>query len=193
MEQYPSVEMTISRLEATHTEATSTRCPSCAQLQIFEHQLTTCPDCTATTAIMRLLDMQGPRSLSDATIETTVTRVSPGNYALGYLVDGVFNVFYVGRSDADVRRRLHQWVDAPSCHPKDGRSEDASWGLSRWGHGLGNPCPGVDTPYSHFAYSYARTAEDAYAKEWRNYDAFGGGDGLDNDRQPVLAAGTAAE
>ena len=41
--------------------------------------------------------------------------------------------------------------------------------------------------YTRFAYSYARSAKEAYAKEWRNYDAFGGSHGLDNDREPSRA------
>jgi hypothetical protein len=47
----------------------------------------------------------------------------------------------------------------------------------------------ADTRYTRFAFSYARTAEEAYAKEWRNYDSFGGGCSLDNRAQPVSAAG----
>ena len=47
----------------------------------------------------------------------------------------------------------------------------------------------AETSYTRFAYSYARSAEEAYAKEWRNYDAFGGSHGLDNERQPVSATG----
>jgi hypothetical protein len=46
----------------------------------------------------------------------------------------------------------------------------------------------AETSYTRFAYSYARTAEEAYAKEWRNYDAFGGGCGLDNRAHPISAA-----
>jgi hypothetical protein len=45
----------------------------------------------------------------------------------------------------------------------------------------------ADGDYTRFAFSYARSAEEAYAKEWRNYDAFGGGRGLDNEAQPVLS------
>ena len=47
----------------------------------------------------------------------------------------------------------------------------------------------AESSYTHFAYSYARSADEAYAKEWRNYDAFGGSHGLDNETQPVWAAG----
>jgi hypothetical protein len=47
----------------------------------------------------------------------------------------------------------------------------------------------AETSYTRFAYSYARSAEQAYAEEWRNYDAFGGSHGLDNETQPVSAVG----
>jgi hypothetical protein len=47
----------------------------------------------------------------------------------------------------------------------------------------------AETSYTRFAYSYARSAEQAYAEEWRNYDAFGGSHGLDNETQPVSAIG----
>ena len=43
----------------------------------------------------------------------------------------------------------------------------------------------VESSYTHFAYSYARSAEEAFAKEWRNYDAFGGGRELDNETPPI--------
>ena len=48
----------------------------------------------------------------------------------------------------------------------------------------------AESSYTRFAYSYARSAGEAYAKEWRNYDAFGGGHGLDNETQPASAAAT---
>jgi len=57
----------------------------------------------------------------------------------------------------------------------------------------------AESSYTHFAYSYARSADEAYAKEWRNYDAFGGRRGLDNEAEPIsvihsmnLSANTAA-
>ena len=64
--------------------------------------------------IMQLLEMNGSYPLTDAAVEETVTRTSPGNYALGYMDGSTFTVFYIGRSDSDVRTRLHEWVDAPS-------------------------------------------------------------------------------
>jgi hypothetical protein len=43
----------------------------------------------------------------------------------------------------------------------------------------------AESSYTHFAYSYARSADEAHAKEWRNYDAFGGTHGLDNESEPI--------
>lgn len=63
---------------------------------------------------MATLDMQGPYALTSTGIDSAVTRTSAGNYALGYTNDdGVFVVQYVGRSDSDVRARLHNWVSTP--------------------------------------------------------------------------------
>jgi hypothetical protein len=145
---------------------------------------------------MRSLEMSGSYLLSDEAIDEALTRTSPGNYALGYLDDDAFRVFYVGRSDFDVRRRLHEWVGMPSRDQTYASPAKAPWGARRLG-----PLP-VDVPalarvgnaddgYTRFAFSYAGSAEEAYAKEWRNYDAFGGGHGLDNEAQPV-SAGQAA-
>jgi len=60
---------------------------------------------------MASLGMEGPYELDTETIETNVTRTSPGNYALGRKnEEGTFLVGYVGRSDSDVRARLKSWV-----------------------------------------------------------------------------------
>lgn len=139
---------------------------------------------------VRALGMSGPHLLSDAAITETLERVSPGNYALGYMDGESFGVFYVGRSDADVRQRLRDWVGMPSPKERYSASAKAPWGLHRRGRlpvdspalrQVGN----VDTRYTHFAYSYATSPDDAYAKEWRDYDAFGGRRGLDNQTQPT--------
>ena len=146
---------------------------------------------------MRSLEMNGSYLLSDDAIDEALARTSPGNYALGYMDGDTFNVFYVGRSDADVRQRLHEWVGMPSRYENHASLAKASWGMHRRG-----PLP-VDAPaldrvgnaessYTRFAYSYARSAEEAYAKEWRNYDTFGGSHWLDNETRPVYAAATGA-
>lgn len=59
---------------------------------------------------MASLDMHGPYNLTNEEIDKQVTRISPGNYALGYSKDNSFYVSYVGRSDADVNDRLKDWV-----------------------------------------------------------------------------------
>lgn len=60
---------------------------------------------------MATLGMNGPYKLNAATIDTQVTKTSPGNYALGKNdEDGTFRVGYVGRSDSDLYARLKSWV-----------------------------------------------------------------------------------
>jgi hypothetical protein len=142
---------------------------------------------------LRSLEMSGSYPLSNEAIDAALKRTSPGNYALGYLDGDTFNVFFVGRSDSDVRRRLHEWVDMPSRSENYASPAKASWGLHHRGPlpvdaaSLGHVgC--AESSYTRFAYSYARSAEDAYAKEWRNYDDFGGSHGLDNETQPVPVA-----
>jgi hypothetical protein len=116
---------------------------------------------------MGRLEMNGPYPLTAAAIDARLPRISPGNYALGYLDGDTFLVFFVGRSDFDVKRGLHDWVGAPTRARVGGRADDG---------------------YTHFAYSYAPSAEAAFGKEWRNYDDFGGYDGLDNADPPSQAA-----
>jgi hypothetical protein len=143
---------------------------------------------------MQSLEMSGSYPLSDEAIDQVMTRTSPGNYALGYMDGETFSVFYVGRSDSDVRQRLHEWVGMPSRYEKLASPAKASWRVHRRGPlpvdapALGRVAS-VESSYTRFAYSYARSAEEAYAKEWCNYDAFGGSRGLDNETQPASPAG----
>ena len=139
---------------------------------------------------LRLLEMAGSYLLSDEGIDEALTRTSPGNYALGYMDGDAFTVFYVGRSDSDVRQRLHDWVGMPSRYEAYASSAKAPWRV----HGrrqlpMDGPAPGrvgnAEGSYTRFAYSYAGSPEAAYAKEWRNYDAFGGSGSLDNETQPT--------
>ena len=169
-------------------------CFWCGRLHPGEHQLSVCPACTEKYSTLRSLEMSGSYPLSDEAIDEALKRTSAGNYALGYMDGGTFNVFYVGRSDSDVNQRLHEWVGMPSRYEKYASPAKASWGVHRrGGFPLDAPALGrvgnAETSYTRFAYSYARSAEEAYAKEWRNYDAFGGSHGLDNETQPVSAAG----
>ncbi len=143
---------------------------------------------------MGSLEMKGSYPLTDAAIDAMLTRTSPGNYALGYLDGDTFMVFYVGRSDSDVKHRLHEWVGAPSSYDRYAPSTRAAWGVHRRGllpldvAAQGRVGVAVDSSYTRFAYSYAPSAEAAFEKEWRNYDDFGGSDGLDN-AAPRLDAG----
>jgi hypothetical protein len=139
---------------------------------------------------LRLLEMAGSYLLSDEGIDEALTRTSPGNYALGYMDGDTFTVFYVGRSDSDVRQRLHDWVGMPTRYDGYASSAKAPWEVhSQRQLPMGGPALGrvgsSGGSYTRFAYSYARSPEDAYAKEWRNYDAFGGSGSLDNETQPA--------
>jgi hypothetical protein len=187
----PIVPVPIPWLEAPASPLVS--CFWCEELHLGEHPLSVCPACTARFATLRSLEMSGSYPLSDDTIDEAMTRTSPGNYALGYMDDDVFNVFYVGRSDSDVRQRLHEWVGMPSRFENYASLAKAPWQLHRRGRfPLDTPAQGrvgnAESSYTRFAFSYARSADEAYAKEWRNYDAFGGSHGLDNQRQPSSAA-----
>ena len=59
---------------------------------------------------MATTGLDGPYTLSREKIDSVVTRTSPGAYALGEMKDNTFYISYVGRSDDDVNRRLHEWV-----------------------------------------------------------------------------------
>jgi hypothetical protein len=169
-------------------------CFWCERLHRGAHPLSVCSRCAAGFSTMRVLEMSGSYPLSDEAIDETLTRTSPGNYALGYMDGGTFSVFYVGRSDSDLKRRLHEWVGMPSGHEAYASDAKAPWALRRRGSlPVDAPMLGhvgsSDPRYTRFAYSYAHSADEAYAKEWRNYDAFGGNRGLDNEAQPVSAPG----
>jgi hypothetical protein len=139
--------------------------------------------------------MNGSYPLTHAAIDQMMSRTSPGNYALGYMDGATFAVFYVGRSDSDVRRRLHRWVGAPSRYTRYAPAFKAAWSSRRVGIlPLSSPmldrvgaC--ADTSYTHFAYSYAHSAEAAFEKERRNFEDFGGSGALDNETAPISAAG----
>jgi len=167
-------------------------CFWCERPHPGEHPLSVCPGCAVRLATMRLLEMSGSYPLTAEAIDDVLVRKLPGNYALGYMDGDVFSVFYVGRSNSDVRRRLREWVGKPASYGRFASPAKAAWGLHRRGlHPVGSPAPGRvcnhENSYTRFAYSYAGSAEDAYAKEWRNYDTFGGLQGLDNEVQPVAA------
>ena len=192
MEQSEGRDFTDGRSEIVQEASPLVSCFWCERLHPGEHPLSVCPACAARYSTMRSLEMSGSYPLSDEAIDEALTRTSPGNYALGYMDGDTFSVFYVGRSDSDVRQRLHEWVGMPSRYENYASPAKASWGLHRRGQfPVDAPALGrvgnAESSYTRFAYSYARSAEEAYAKEWRNYDAFGGSHGLDNETQPVSA------
>lgn len=165
-------------------------CFWCERLHPGEHPLSVCSACTAGFSTMRSLEMSGSFPLSDEAIDETLMRTSPGNYALGYMDGDAFVVFYVGRSDGDLRQQLHDWVGMPSRYERYASPAKAPWREHRRGPlPVGTPASArvenAESSYTHFAYSYARSADEAHAKEWRNYDAFGGTCGLDNESEPI--------
>lgn len=155
------------------------------------HPVSVSPPGSGTSLTMRLLEMNAFYPLHAAAIDDALTRRAPGNYALGYSDGDAFSVFYVGRSDLDLARCLHEWVGVPSLVERFCAAAQAAWHTHSGGWlPVGTPSLGrvgsVDSAYTHFAFSYARSAEESYAKEWRNYDAFGGHHNLDNETHPML-------
>ena len=201
MEQSEGGNFVGSQSEIVHEASLQVSCSSCGRLHQVEHPLDFHPVCPACTGRypMGSLEMSGFYPLSDKAIDDAVTRVSAGNYALGYMDGTTFMVFYVGRSDSDVKQRLHDWVDAPSRSRKYAPSAKAAYGYRHRGPlPLGVPALdcvgiGVDSSYTCFAFSYARSAEAAFEKECRNYHDFGGSDGLDNETHPVSTPGRSGE
>jgi hypothetical protein len=54
--------------------------------------------------------LDGPFVLTNTKIDSVVTEISPGTYALGRVKDdGTFVISYIGRSDSDLNSRLHNW------------------------------------------------------------------------------------
>ncbi len=88
------------------------------------------------------LNMYGAYALNSEEVKKRVDPNKKGNYAFGTLgEDGMFYVYYVGRSDTDLQAEIIA------------RSSDF-------------------TQLSHFMYSYASSAKEAYEKECKNYHDF---------------------
>ena len=198
MEQSEGGDFVDDQSEIAHQASLQVSCIWCGRLHQVERPLEfhpVCPTCTGRFP-MGSLEMSGSYPLSHEAIDEMVSRTSPGNYALGYMDGTTFMVFYVGRSDSDVKRRLHEWVGAPSRYEMYAPSAKAAYGHRHRGPlPLGAPAPdrvgiGVDSSYTSFAYSYARSAEAAFEKECRNYQDFGGSDVLDNEADPVSTPGS---
>ena len=201
MEQSEGEDFVGGQSEIVHEASLQVSCIRCGRLHQGERPLEfhpVCPSCTETYP-MGSLEMSGSYPLSDKAIDDAVTRVSAGNYALGYMDGTTFMVFYVGRSDSDVKQRLHDWVDAPSRSGKYAPSAKAAYGYHHRGPlPVGVPALdrvgiGVDSSYTRFAFSYAGSAEAAFEKECRNYHDFGSSGGLDNEAHPVSTPGGSGE
>ena len=54
--------------------------------------------------------LRGAYSLTEKGLNENVTRQLPGAYALGRSANGKFYIDYVGRSDSDVKKRLHDHI-----------------------------------------------------------------------------------
>ena len=179
----------MSSSEVLIPEDPHVRCFWCEHPHRGEHPLAVCPACTVRLATMRLLEMSGSYPLTAEAIDDVLKRKSPGNYALGYLDGDAFSVFYVGRSDSDVRKDVCGWVDKPATYGRFWSPNKATWRIQP-GRRVPGESPALGQVgndgkgYTRFAYSYAGSADEAYAKEWRNYDFFGGHHGLDNEAQP---------
>lgn len=64
--------------------------------------------------------LHGPYRLTFDAIDAAVVRTSPGVFALGYAdADGRFCVNHVGRSDADVKIRLRDFIGSDSLFKYD--------------------------------------------------------------------------
>jgi hypothetical protein len=127
--------------------------------------------------------------LDAATITDVVNRVTPGNYTLGYRVGSSFAGLYIGRSDSDVGARLLDWVGTPSVPERRRPSSPTPWSpranaLRGPANARSSPALGADTPYTHFAFSYAASALAAFERQCRAYHDLGGADALDNRHHP---------
>lgn len=203
MQQELGVDLTQSVSRVVRESSRLASCFWCETLHRAALPLSVCPRCIERYRLrgfpMGLLGMDGPFPLTDEAIDDALLRTSPGNYALGYMEDGVFVVFYVGRSDVDVRRRLHDWVGTPSRYERYAPSTRAACGTRLRGFppldtpALDRVGMGVDSGYTRFAYSYTPTAHAAFAEECRNYHDFGASRGLDNETHPVPMPGSSAE
>lgn len=178
--------------EATMEERLLVTCTWCRRLHPVEDPLEfnpVCPSCAERYPVGSL-EMKGPYPLSHDAIDDALTRRSAGNYALGYLDGDVFVVFYVGRSDSDVKQALHDWVGMPSRYKAYAPSSKAGCGARHRGPlpfdvpALAGVGMNVDSSYTRFAFSYARSAAAAFEEECRNYQDFGGSAGLDNESVP---------
>jgi len=181
-------------------KAAMASCFWCEALHRAARPLSVCPGCVEnlrrSSFPMGLLHMSGPFPLTDEAIDEALLQTSPGNYALGYMDGDAFVVYFVGRADSDLRRRLHDWVGTPSRYERYAPSTRAPCGTRVRGFPLlDTPAlervgMDVDSSYTRFAYSYTSSADAAFAEECRNFHDFGADHGLDNETHPIARPGS---
>ena len=190
MQQHHDCDRTEGQSKNGPAQSHLVPCFWCERIHPGRHPLSVCPGCVTTLT----LGMRGSYPLNDEAIDDALSRTSPGNYALGFMDGGNFAVFYVGRSDSDVRQRLHDWVGTPSQYVAFASPAKASWGAHQRGQ-LPVDVPAlsrvenVESSYTHFSYRYAASAESAFENELRNFNYFGGKNVLDNETEPIRATG----
>jgi hypothetical protein len=166
-------------------------CFWCTTLHPAAHALSVCAPCTAAYKgeqfAMRSLEMERSYPLEADTVDEIVSRHAPGNYALGYLEGATFTVFYVGHSDSDVWHSLRAWVGRPSHPERHGSAMPASRGCrtlrrTPWDAllpmSVGSDAP---SPYTRFAYNYARPPDAPFATGPRGFDELCGRLGRGNE------------
>ena len=105
MYQSEGRESTEGRSEIGQEASPHVSCVWCERLHPGDHPLSVCPNCAARYLTMRTLEMSGSHPLSDDAIDKAPTRTSPANHGLGYMDGDRLRVFYVERSNSDVRER----------------------------------------------------------------------------------------
>ena len=112
---------------------------------------------------MGSLNMTGPYDFNKDSIDINVTKVSSGNYALGFLDKNSdnFHVTYIGRSDSDVNDRLKKQLSVTK-----------------------NIISKYETKNLSFKYSYASSPKEAFEKECYNYHNFVNSKKLGNNQHP---------
>ena len=64
-------------------------------------------------AVQKSSGLSGPFSLTNQGVDAAVVYTSAGAYALGHTdANNVFNIYYVGRADGDVNKRLKDHVSS---------------------------------------------------------------------------------
>ena len=98
---------------------------------------------------MASLNMNGPYELRDEVVDRVVEENVIGNYAYGKSKEDGFYVYYVGRSDNNLREEI-----------KKRKNSDTKF-----------------LRCTHFKFSIARSSREAFEKECKNYHDFNGDKG----------------